>query len=230
MPKVTAKHEQEVRDRIIRAAVDVFGSIGFRRATMHDVVKASGLSVGAIYTYFTGKDELFFACCDLIAGRDFGELQRRMPADSTPAQKLAVAISTFIDGIEATDGTQDGPSLEKYAVQAWAEVGQSAAIGETLARRRANLVGAALMLIGEAVAAGQLPAWVDQEGLAHGCIALLDGLVLDRAEQGAAWSRERAERYAFAILETLLASATGGERPDVERPPAAPFAIADAQQ
>ena len=34
---------------------------GYHRATMQDVVRASGLSVGAIYTYFDGKDELFLA-------------------------------------------------------------------------------------------------------------------------------------------------------------------------
>ena len=52
MPRVSARHEQEVRDRIVRAALAVFAEHGFHRATMQDIVRASGLSVGAIYTYF----------------------------------------------------------------------------------------------------------------------------------------------------------------------------------
>src|SRR5580765_3516273 len=67
LPRVTAQHEQEVRSRIVRAANDVFGSLGYHRATMRDVVAASGLSVGAIYTFFGSKDELFLACCDFTA-------------------------------------------------------------------------------------------------------------------------------------------------------------------
>ena len=55
MPRVSAAREQEVRDRIVRAALAVFAEHGFHRATMQDVVRASGLSVGAIYTYFKRK-------------------------------------------------------------------------------------------------------------------------------------------------------------------------------
>ena len=55
MPRITAEHEQAVRDRIVRAALAVFGEHGFHRATMQDIVRESGLSVGAIYTYFKSK-------------------------------------------------------------------------------------------------------------------------------------------------------------------------------
>jgi hypothetical protein len=66
MPRVSAEHEQAVRDRIIRAATRVFAEHGFHRATMQDIVRESGLSVGAIYTYFKGKSDLILAGCDLI--------------------------------------------------------------------------------------------------------------------------------------------------------------------
>ncbi|MEA2519822.1 MAG: hypothetical protein QOF49_1902, partial [Chloroflexota bacterium] len=65
MPRVSAQHEQEVRDRIVRAALTVFATHGFHRATMQDIVRASGLSVGAIYTYFRSKSDLILAGCDL---------------------------------------------------------------------------------------------------------------------------------------------------------------------
>jgi len=77
MPRVSAAHEQGVRDRIVAAALRVFGELGFHGATIQDVVRESGLSVGAIYTYFKGKDDLFLATCDLASGRGFGELADR---------------------------------------------------------------------------------------------------------------------------------------------------------
>ena len=66
MPRVSPQHEQEVRERIVNAATRVFSERGFHRATMQDIVRASGLSVGAVYTYFKSKDELILAGCDLI--------------------------------------------------------------------------------------------------------------------------------------------------------------------
>src|SRR4051794_10313732 len=80
MPRVTPAHEREVRDRIVRASLRVFAEKGFDRATMQDVVRASGLSVGAIYTYFRSKDELILAGCDLITDQEVGELRERLAA------------------------------------------------------------------------------------------------------------------------------------------------------
>src|SRR6476646_7494019 len=78
VPRVSAQHEQEVRERIVRAATRVFSERGFHRATMQDIVRASGLSVGAIYTYFKSKDELILAGCDLITDQEMTELARRI--------------------------------------------------------------------------------------------------------------------------------------------------------
>ena len=55
MPRVSAAHEQEVRDRIVASAIRVFTDRGYG-ATIQDVVRDSGLSVGAIYTYFKSKE------------------------------------------------------------------------------------------------------------------------------------------------------------------------------
>jgi TetR/AcrR family transcriptional regulator, transcriptional repressor of aconitase len=219
MPRVTAKHEQEVRDRILVAAANVFGTIGYRRSTIADIVKASGLSVGAIYTYFAGKDELFFAVCQYIAERDLTELAQRMPAGMDPALKISTAVAIYIDQIDPThdpklQGTETG-----YAVQAWAEVGQSSTVAATLRGRRANLEGIAKALIDEAIEAGIAPAWVDREGLAAGFVAMLDGLMLDRVEMGAEWSRERALRSAYAVIGPVLAAAVA-EPPQLAPPPA----------
>ena len=78
MPRVSAQHEQAVRDRIVRAAIEVFAEHGFHRATMQDIVRRSGLSVGAIYTYFKSKSELILAGCDLITDQELGELRERL--------------------------------------------------------------------------------------------------------------------------------------------------------
>jgi AcrR family transcriptional regulator len=56
----------ETRDRILHAAGEVFTSRGYDGASVDQVAAAAGLTKGAVYSSFSGKDELFFA---LVADR-----------------------------------------------------------------------------------------------------------------------------------------------------------------
>src|SRR5258705_1436233 len=102
MPRVSPQHEQAVRDRIVRAALGVFAEHGFHRATMQDVVRASGLSVGAIYTYFKSKSELILAGCDLITDQELGELRDRLATVTDFRTRISVALGYFFDQFEET--------------------------------------------------------------------------------------------------------------------------------
>ena len=61
MPKVTEEHVEARRRQILAAALRCFAREGFHRATMQDIFRESDLSPGAVYSYFTGKDELMQA-------------------------------------------------------------------------------------------------------------------------------------------------------------------------
>lgn len=208
MPKVTAAHEQEVRDRIVAAAIRVFGDRGYRGATVQDVVRESGLSVGAIYTYFSGKDELFLASCATISDRGLGELATRLATGRTTAERLAMAVDFFFESVDTYEGVPGQVAL----VSAWAEANEEPGVREMLVRRREQLVGVGQVLIREGIARGELPAWIDVDALARAYTALLDGLVLQRIEAGEAFHREDGIRRARVVLELLLAAA-GAPRP-----------------
>ncbi len=208
MPRLSAAQEQQVRDRIIRAAVEVFSEKGYHRATIADVVARSGLSVGAIYTHFTGKEALFLQSCDLISGQGLDELGIRLAPLTSTAERLTMAISYYVETIDEFQGAPGQVSL----VRAWAEAAEEPGVREMLARRRERLVGAAQLLLREGVVRGELPAWIDVDGLARGFLALLDGLLLQRIEAGDSYRPEESIRRATALLDVLLASAS------VERP------------
>jgi AcrR family transcriptional regulator len=61
MPKVTEEHVAARRLQILSAALRCFAREGFHRTTMQDIFRESDLSPGAVYSYFTGKDELMLA-------------------------------------------------------------------------------------------------------------------------------------------------------------------------
>jgi TetR/AcrR family transcriptional regulator, transcriptional repressor of aconitase len=208
VPRLSAAQEQHVRDRIIRAAVEVFSEKGYHRATIADVVGRSGLSVGAIYTHFTGKEELFLQSCDLISRQGLDELGIRLAPLTSTADRLSMAIAYYVETIDEFQGAPGQVGL----VRAWAEAGEEPGVREMLARRRERLVGAAQLLLREGIARGELPSWIDVDSVARGFLALLDGLLLQRIEAGDSYRPEESIRRATALLDVLLASAA------VERP------------
>lgn len=223
MPRVSAAHEQEVRDRIVTAAVRVFSDKGFHSATIADVCRESGLSVGAIYTYFSSKDALFRQSCDLIAARGLDELVERLVDATTTAERMTIAIGLYIETIDEYAGAPGQISL----LQAWAEAEREPSVRAMLAARRERLVGAGQFLIRQGIASGELPAWLDVDAVTRGFLGLLDGLLLQRVEAGDAYRPADLQRRAGAMLELLLAAA-GSPRPSMPTPTGSPGAVEPA--
>lgn len=207
MPRISAAHEQEVRDRILDAATRVFAAKGYHGSTIADIVRESGLSVGAIYTHFSGKDELVRLTCDQVAARGLDELAARLTPATTTAERMAIAIRLYVETIDDYEGAPGQITL----VQAWAEADREPGVREMLAGRRERLVGAGQMLLRQGVISGELPAWLDVDAVTRGFLALLDGLMLQRIEAGAAYRPADLERRAGAMLELMLAA--GPTRP-----------------
>lgn len=57
------------RERILEAALDVFARKGYHRATVDDIVRASGTSKGGVYHHFASKETVFLALADDFAAR-----------------------------------------------------------------------------------------------------------------------------------------------------------------
>ena len=64
MPKVTEEHERKRREQILAAAMECFARNGYRTTSIEDIVRESKLSVGAIYSYFPSKQDLFLALAE----------------------------------------------------------------------------------------------------------------------------------------------------------------------
>jgi AcrR family transcriptional regulator len=203
MPRISPEHEQQVRERIVRAATAVFAEKGYHGATIADVVARSGLSVGAIYTHFKGKDELFLLACDVTAERGLDELGVRLASLTSTPERLAAALAYYVETIDTFDGEPGQVSL----VRAWAEAVVEPDVRAMLVRRRERLVGAATILLREGMSRGDLPGWLDVDDFARAFTGLLDGLLLQRIEDGPTWQPADALRRARIMLEVLLAAA-----------------------
>ncbi|MCB4207729.1 TetR/AcrR family transcriptional regulator [Arthrobacter sp. UM1] len=99
MPKITEERREEQRSRILSAAMATFAEHGFRGASMARIIKASGLSAGAIYTYFPTKDSLEHAVAESIFRNRLGALRELAESDPVPAP--AEGVRRFVASIPA---------------------------------------------------------------------------------------------------------------------------------
>ncbi len=73
MPKVTDAHLEARRQQILDAAEACFSREGFHQTSMQDICREAGLSPGAVYRYFSSKEEIIAASCQACqqANMDF---------------------------------------------------------------------------------------------------------------------------------------------------------------
>jgi AcrR family transcriptional regulator len=130
MPKVGQAHLDARRQQIVDAARTRFASHGFARTSMADIVAESGLSTGAIYRYFTSKDELVVAVC-------------QQASDALPQSLSPEAVRGFLEHVRAL--ARDGHA--RLVAQVYAEAALNPALAAIVEAQLAALRAAVTTLI-----------------------------------------------------------------------------------
>jgi AcrR family transcriptional regulator len=198
MPRVTVAHEQVVRQRIVDAAIKVFGEMGYQRATVQDVVRESGLSVGAVYTYFKNKEQLFLVACTCEVEAQKADLRLRLAELGSVTDRLRTAIDF------AVDAAVFGVNERSVRAHAWMIAAESPDLRQVLRDRRTEMVAFSRFVLQEALVRGELPGWIDADSVASAFVTLIDGFTVRAMEVGSL-SVEDARREAYSLLELLLA-------------------------
>jgi AcrR family transcriptional regulator len=131
MPKVGQAHLDARRQQIVEAARARFASHGFARTSMADIVTESGLSVGALYRYFSSKDELVSAVCE-------------QASDAFPKALTAEAVNGFLEHVRTLAREQGHARL---VAQIYAEAALSPTLAAIVARQLAAMRAAVAELI-----------------------------------------------------------------------------------
>ena len=171
-------------------------------------MRRSGLSVGAIYTHFSGKEQLFLAGCDVVAEQGLEELGRRLAGLTGTGDRLRAAVAYYVETVDEFDGAPGQVSL----IAAWAEADAEPGVREMLVRRRERLVGAATCSSRRASPTASCRPRSTSMASRAASSGLMDGLLLQRIEAGDAFKPADLTRRAGAILDVLLAAPT-------DRPP-----------
>ena len=127
MPRVSEEHLEARRRQILDAARRRFTANGFHSTSMQDILTECGLSAGAVYRYFPGKDDIIAAIAEEAMASIRGAFE------SEPDDR-AVSIGEFIDrALAAVDERAEVDDLGRLALQVWAEGARSERLRERLA-------------------------------------------------------------------------------------------------
>ncbi len=117
MPRVSEEYRAARRAQVLDAARRCFAADGFHQTSMDDVIRASGLSAGAVYQYFRSKDELIVAA----AAEALAEIRATLDGlggtrTASPARAVVEVLRTvpFIH----VEGTTD---VTRIALNGWTE-------------------------------------------------------------------------------------------------------------
>lgn len=85
----------DTRDRIEKAAIQLFVDKGVAETSVRDIARAVDISEGALYRHFASKDELVWAAFERHYVEFAGRLQSLADAEPTAREKVAAMIRGF---------------------------------------------------------------------------------------------------------------------------------------
>jgi len=86
----------EKRAEILRRAAEVFRRKGFFGAGMRDIARALDMAPGALYYYFSSKDDLLFSCQVLTLRRLIASAEEIAASGAAPSDKVRALIRAHL--------------------------------------------------------------------------------------------------------------------------------------
>jgi len=173
VPKISPAHEQQRRAQILAAAMACFARQGYHATSMDDVVRESGLSVGAIYSYFPSKEDLFLAICDDRNEQTLAYLNGVFRRPGPMAEKTREAVDFFFTLL-----SDELLTLARVNVEFMSEAAKSERLKERQQRRCESVRQFMRWLLSEAQRQGEIRADVDINAAAELMLMLNEGILL----------------------------------------------------
>jgi AcrR family transcriptional regulator len=183
------------RVEILRRAADVFRRKGYHEAGMREIAEGLGLRPGALYYYFSSKEDLLFACQEETLRR-LVEGARKIARSGAPAEERLRELVRFHLEMTLTElgGSVAHVEFRSLPPSRLAEVVKRRDAYESLVRR----------ILREGVKAGRFSAGVDPRRTAWMLLGALNWTVVWWRPEGRWSPKELAATFADLLLEGLL--------------------------
>jgi len=176
MPKVTQSHRDARRTQILDAATICFARSGFHQTTMQDIVQQAELSPGAIYLYFSSKDEIIAALADERHAQEQMVIAKACEGEEIQTT-LRLLTQEFLEKLQ----TPEERLRRRLGIQIWAEALSNDRILALMRRGVDEPRRLLAEMIRSAQRRGDFPANLDPDTIARIMIALFHGFILQQA-------------------------------------------------
>ncbi len=205
-PTTRAEQQVQTRERLIDAAARVFANSGYHAATLEQVAREAGYSTGAVYSNFSGKEDLFLALADRqVEGR---AEQARAVAELAPddpwadAGRLENAIAGWFRSF-----VEDNEEWPLLFYEFWSYGVRNARLRSEFEARRAAAREAIARPLAEVAATRGQKLRYPAEELAAALSGVINGLAFERTVDPDSISDQLAAFVISALLrESLSAS------------------------
>ena len=99
-PQEKIESDNAVRDRVLDAAEELFGTRSYERTKVADVASAAGIATGSLYSYFPGKRALLVELLHRLYRGLRSEMRRAIEDASTQSQREREAFLAFFHFLE----------------------------------------------------------------------------------------------------------------------------------
>lgn len=166
--------KEERRNEILSAALEVFIEKGYDKASMDDIVRASGLSKGTLYWYFKNKEALFV---DLIVF--IGE-QFMQSMNSTLAASADLSASDALRNIvnSTAEYIMQEPRFTAMLTDMFLQASQNEGKLQALTAFYTNYIDVLEQVIQQGITAGEFRTIDDTHDYASAMAGAIDGVGL----------------------------------------------------
>jgi len=186
------------RERLLGAARRVFARSGFHGASVEEVASEAGFSTGALYSNFTGKEDLFLALMEREINEHAREIAQAVSARDSMAERATGGARQWMIMIERE------PEVLLLFMEFWAYGVRDAQVRPKVAARFAQVRELLTKLIADVVREFDLELDIPAEQLAVAIDALADGIARQKLADPDAVPDELMGR----VLSLLFAGAT----------------------
>ncbi len=186
------------RERLLRAARSVFARSGFHGASVEEIASEAGFSTGALYSNFSGKEDLFLVLMEREIDEYAREIADAVRARASVAERATGGARQWMTMIERD------PEVLLLFMEFWAYAVRDARVRPKIAARFAQVRELLTTLIADGVREFDLELDIPAEQLAVAIDALADGIARQKLADPDAVPDELMGR----VLALLLAGAT----------------------
>ena len=202
-----AEKQALTRSQVLEAAAKVFPRRGYHKTSVEEVAEQAGLSIGAVYSNFDNKADLFLALYDRQVRRWIADLEKRA-ADVESPEELARAAGAW--WTEFMSREERWLLLE---LEFWAHAVRDRKLRERFAALFAPLREATGRLIERAADDFDLALPAPPEQLGMALTALCTGLVVERLLDPKRIPEEALGSLLDMMIEAIVAEPAASRAP-----------------